>query len=109
MRNHVLDNRDLKVVDYLRAHLVDAEQFNFNSAAIDSLLLPLPPALRQQHEIVSALNVIDRTIDLLRRKRAVLEEPFNAILNKLMTGEIPVAELDLSAIERRFSLSTGVT
>ena len=32
MRNHVLDNRDLKVVDYLRAHLVDAEQFSIVSA-----------------------------------------------------------------------------
>ena len=32
MRNHVLDNRDLKVVDYLRAHLVDAQQFSIVSA-----------------------------------------------------------------------------
>ena len=32
MRNHVLDNRDCKVVDYLRSHLTDAEKFSIVSA-----------------------------------------------------------------------------
>ena len=32
MRNHVLDNRDLKVVDHLREHLTEAEQFSIVSA-----------------------------------------------------------------------------
>ncbi len=32
MRNHVLDNRECKVVDYLRSHLADADKFSIVSA-----------------------------------------------------------------------------
>ena len=73
-------------------------KFNLNTAAIDSLLLPLPPTLSEQREIVSVLDAIDRKIDLHRKKRAVLEELFKALLHKLMTGEIRTGELELSAI-----------
>jgi type I restriction enzyme S subunit len=59
--------------------------------------MPLPP-LDEQHEIVTILDAIDRKIDLHRQKRAVLEELFKALLHKLMTGEIRVADLDLSAL-----------
>ena len=72
-------------------------KFNLNTAAIDSLLLPLPPTLSEQLEIIAVLDAIDRKIDLHRRKRAVLEEVFKALLHKLMTGEIRVGELDLGA------------
>ena len=70
-------------------------KFNLNTAAIDSLLLPLPPTLSEQREIVSVLDAIDRKIDLHRKKRAILEELFEALLHKLMTGEIRVGKLDL--------------
>ena len=73
-------------------------KFNLNTAAIDSLLLPLPPTLSEQREIVAVLDAIDRKIDLHRRKRAVLEKLFKALLHKLMTGEIKVGELGLSAV-----------
>ena len=36
--------------------------------------------------------------DLRQQKRAVLEELFNALLHKLMTGEICVDQLDLSVL-----------
>ena len=74
-------------------------KFNLNTAAIDSLLLPLPPTLSEQGEIVSVLDAIDRKIELHRRKRAVLEELFKALLHKLMTGEIRVGELDSLPVE----------
>ena len=70
-------------------------KFNLNTAAIDSLLLPLPPTLSEQREIVSVLDAIDRKIDLHRKKRAILEELFEALLHKLITGEIRVGKLDL--------------
>ena len=73
-------------------------KFNLNTAAIDSLLLPLPPTLSEQREIVAVLDVIDCKVDLHRRKRAVLEELFKALLHKLMTGEIRVEELDISVL-----------
>ncbi len=73
-------------------------KFNLNTAAIDSLLLPLPPTLSEQREIVAVLDVIDCKVDLHRRKRAVLEELFKALLHKLTTGEIRVRELERASL-----------
>ena len=70
-------------------------KYNLNTAAIDSLPVPVP-ALDEQCEVAAILNAIDRKIDLHRRKRAVLEELFRALLHKLMTGEIRVGGLDFS-------------
>ena len=53
----------------------------------------------EQREIVAILDALDRKIALHRQKRAVLEELFQALLHKLMTGAIRVADLDLSALE----------
>ena len=71
-------------------------KFNLNTAAIESLLLPLPPTLSEQREIVAVLDAIERKIDLHQRKRTVLEELFKALLRKLMTGEIRVGDLELN-------------
>ncbi len=70
-------------------------KYNLNTAAIDSFLLPLP-SLHEQGEIVAILNTIDRKIDLHRRKRAVLDDLFKALLHKLMTGEIRAGDLNIS-------------
>jgi type I restriction enzyme S subunit len=59
--------------------------------------IPLPE-LSEQREIVAILDAIDRKIDLHKRKRAVLDELFKALLHKLMTGDIRVGDLDLSAL-----------
>ena len=69
-------------------------KYNLNTAAIDSLQLPLP-SLDEQREIIGILDTIDRKMDLHRRKRAVVEELFKALLHKLMTGEVRVGELDV--------------
>lgn len=66
------------------------------------VLLAMPiicPTLDEQRDIVAILDAIDRKIELHRKKRAVLEELFKALLHKLMTGEIRVDELDLSALQ----------
>jgi type I restriction enzyme S subunit len=60
--------------------------------------IPCPPTLDEQREIVAVLDAIDKKIELHRRKRAVLDELFKALLHKLMTGEIRVSDLDLSAL-----------
>lgn len=62
--------------------------------AFPCLLPPLP----EQHEIVEILDAIDRKIELHKKKKALLEELFTSLLHKLMTGEIRVDELDLSAL-----------
>jgi type I restriction enzyme S subunit len=71
---------------------------NLSRARLSNLLMPVPD-IDEQREIVAILDAIDRKIDLHRQKRAVLEELFKALLHKLMTGEIRVADLDLSALE----------
>ena len=69
-----------------------------NSTKLKAFPVPVPPTLDEQREIVAILDAIDRKIDLHRRKRALLDELFKALLHKLMTGEIRVSDLDLSAL-----------
>ena len=71
---------------------------SINGSQLYELKLPLPD-LDEQREIVAILDAIDRKIELHRKKRAVLEDLFKALLHKLMTGEIRVDELDLSALQ----------
>jgi len=71
---------------------------SINSSQLYELKLPLPD-LAEQDDIIAILDAIDRKIELHRKKRAVLEELFKALLHKLMTGEIRVDELDLSALQ----------
>ena len=79
-----------------RAIAASDGKFNLNAAAIDSLVLPLPPTLTEQQEIVAMLDVIDHKIALHRRKRDVLEALFKAILYKIMSSETSVDEIDSS-------------
>jgi type I restriction enzyme S subunit len=71
---------------------------NLSRARLAELPMPVP-AIDEQRDIVAILDAIDRKIELHRQKRAVLEELFKALLHKLMTGEIRVDELDLSALQ----------
>lgn len=59
------------------------------------------PNIEEQHEIVKILNAVDRKIDLHRKKRAVLDDLFKALLHKLMIGELRVNNLDLSVLSER--------
>jgi type I restriction enzyme S subunit len=68
-----------------------------NTTKLKAFPILLPP-VQEQREIVAILDAIDRKIDLHRKKRAVLDQLFKALLHKLMTGEIRVADLDLSAL-----------
>lgn len=75
------------------------QQQNLNLDIVKSLQLALPYDIIEQQEIIDILDAIDQKIDLHRRKKAVLEELFKSLLHKLMTGEIRVDDLDLSALE----------
>lgn len=74
---------------------------SINSVYNASLSATIPiwfPEEGEQGEIVSVLDALDQKIELHRRKRVVLEELFKSLLYKLMTGEIRVDQLDLSAL-----------
>lgn len=72
-------------------------QANINATKLRTVLFPLP-VIDEQREIVAVLDTIDCKIDLHRRKCAVLQELFKALLHDLMTGEIRVEELSLGEI-----------
>ena len=82
-----------------RATSASDGKFNLNTATIDSLPLPLPPTLVEQREIVAVLDAIECKIDLHRRKRAVLDDLFRALLYNLMTGQIRVGDFHLTSAE----------
>lgn len=53
------------------------------------------PSVGEQHEMVAILDTIDRKIELSRKKRAVLDDLFKALLHQLMTGKIRTADLNI--------------
>lgn len=65
---------------------------------IETFKIPCTSDPTEAEEIVEILNSLDRKIGLHQRKRAVLDNLFKALLHKLVTGEIRVADLDLSAL-----------
>jgi type I restriction enzyme S subunit len=69
-----------------------------SKGAFEKLVLFTSRDPDEQAQIAAILDAIDRKIALHRQKRAVLEELFQSLLHKLMTGEIRVADLDLSAL-----------
>ncbi len=77
-----------------------------NKRTLNDLPVPFPDK-PEQTQIGNILQAIDRKIDLHRRKHAVLEELFKALLHKLMTGEIRVGELDSSILRNKFPTATA--
>ncbi|MDR0379550.1 MAG: restriction endonuclease subunit S [Candidatus Accumulibacter sp.] len=85
------------IVEWLEANAAGAIMPNLNNVVLAKLPVACP-SKDEQHEIVVILDALDRKIALHRQKRAVLEELFQSLLHKLMTGEIRVGDLDLSAL-----------
>jgi len=62
----------------------------------DYINQPIPfPSLPEQREIAEILQTIDQKIEIEQKKKALYEELFRTMLNKLMTGEIRVDNLKL--------------
>ena len=85
-------------VAWLESNAAGAIMPNLNNTVLGRLPVVCPP-IDKQREIVAILDAIDRKIELHKRKRTALEELFKTLLHKLMTGEIRVADLDLSALK----------
>lgn len=83
-----------------RASPASDGKFNVNTKTIDGVLVPVPPR-PDQDEIVGHLRKIDAALRIHERRRAALSDLFGTLLNKLMTGEIRVddLEIDTSAVE----------
>jgi type I restriction enzyme, S subunit len=74
-------------------------QQHLNVGALRRVNVPVPKSLEEQRDIVSILEAIDSKVDLHKQKRALLERLFKTLLHKLVTGEIGVDQLDLSALK----------
>jgi hypothetical protein len=95
---HQAGSFELAAYEYLRqlASGNGSTRAALTGGILRTVPVPLPSTLDEQREIVEILDALDRRISLHQRKRIVLEELFKALLHKLMTGEIRVADLDRS-------------
>ena len=90
--NHFL-NWDTAQFELKKLATRGVSQANISAGKLREFGIPMTD-LDEQDEIVTILDTIDRKIDLHRRKRAVLDDLFKALLHKLMTGKIRVESLD---------------
>jgi type I restriction enzyme S subunit len=89
---------------YGKAYFLKVAHKTTNLACINSTKLKafpvlIPPTLDEQREIIEILDAVDRKIGLHQRKHGVLIDVFKAISQKLMTGDIRVTDLNLSALD----------
>jgi type I restriction enzyme S subunit len=74
------------------------QQQNLNLDIVRDLNIAYPTDPIEQQEIIEILDALDQKIELHKNKKSVLDELFRSLLNKLMTGELSVNDLDLSAL-----------
>jgi type I restriction enzyme S subunit len=87
--------------DQIRSLAHGGQQQNLNLEIVRDLPVVHPKSSEEQNEIVVILDALDRKIALHWQKRAVLEELFQSMLHKLITGEIRVADLDPAALTQK--------
>lgn len=73
-------------------------QSNISASKLKTFQIPVP-ALSEQIEIVKVFQTIDQKIELHTAKKSALQDLFKTMLNKLMTGEIRVKDLDIDTSE----------
>lgn len=70
-----------------------------SKGAFEQLSLFVSPDRAEQEEIADALEAVDNEISLHRDRGALLRELFGSLLDRLMTGDVRVRDLDLSGLE----------
>lgn len=69
-----------------------------SKGAFERICLPVSDNPRERSDIARIIDSIDAAAQVHRRKRDLVDELFKSLLHKLMTGEIRVSDLDLSAL-----------
>jgi type I restriction enzyme S subunit len=75
-------------------------KFNINTGTLETLLVP-KPNINEQKTIAGALALIDTKARNHLASKVTLESLFRTLLHQLMTAQIRVHDLDLSALERK--------
>lgn len=73
-------------------------KFNINTKTIDSVLVPVPDC-REQDKIVQTIDLVARKLVVQESKQSALKDLSRSALNKLMTGEIRVQDLEIDISE----------
>lgn len=87
---------------YGKAYFLQVAHKTTNLACINSTKLKafpvVLPSTAEQRDIAQILGAIDQKIRIHKKKRATLNALFESLLHKLMSGEVRVDQLDLSAL-----------
>ena len=84
---------DINYFYYLISGLnIESRGYNRHFGILKEKLIP-KPSLIEQREIAEILQTIDQKIEIEQKKKALYEELFETMLNKLMNGEIKVDNL----------------
>ncbi len=75
-------------------------QSSVNQGDVGRLLIPLPPDVKIQDEILAIFSALEAKSAVHARTREALADLFRTLLHQLMTGKIRVNNLDLSALEK---------
>ena len=73
-------------------------QSSVNQGDVGRLLIPVPPDVETQDEILTILNAVDAKIAVHVRNRLSLSNLFRTLLHQLMTAQIRVRDLDLAEL-----------
>src|SRR5262249_11878790 len=90
-------------LNFLResGYFVKSQTFSVNAKFNKSAINRLPtylPGEDEREEIVTTLNAVTRKIEVVERKKRLLEDLFRTLLHQLMTAQIRVNDLDLDEI-----------
>ena len=91
----LLTDKGQEVINFNKKDIARA---NISLTDIKNFLIPVP-TINEQKNISDILQKIDKKIELHTSKRTTLQDLFKTMLNKLMTGEIRVNNLDVNVSE----------
>jgi type I restriction enzyme S subunit len=90
----------------IKANILVAAQGNISPKSIENFIVALPK-LEEQVTIANTLLCVDRRISTARARQHRLGELFRTLLHQLMTAQLRVYNLDLSALEETLQESVG--
>lgn len=74
-------------------------QSSVNQGDVSRLLIPLPPHIEQQDEILGMFDALEGKMSVDIQAHRSLTDLFHALLHQLMTAQVRVHDLDLSALD----------
>jgi type I restriction enzyme S subunit len=61
--------------------------------------MPVPPDIREQRDIASAISTVEEKIGLHRRRQESLKDVFRTLLHQLITAELRVDDINVPSLD----------